>query len=317
MTGCWRFFVFLLIVTPWATAASADPCIDLAQKTPAPIEKIADGVFVRVGVHELMTAHNLGGISNASFVVGETSVAVIDTGGSYCDGLRLKAAIREKTDLPIKYVINTHVHPDHFFGNAAFHADGVEIIGHTKLTRAIAERGQFYLTRFSELMGADAIAGTKLIAPTKSVEDTLSLDLGGRTLTLTAHSTAHTDNDLTAFDSKTRTLWTGDLVFQGHLPVIDGKLLGWRKVLKKLSDVKADRAVPGHGPSSIAWPEGAKPQEEYFDVLARDLRKFIAKGAFMQEAQKSAGVSEKGKWELFDEFNARNAAGAFAELEWE
>lgn len=306
--------VFLAASCPAKADAS---CAATSKDTPVEVHEVADGVFVRHGVHALMTGGNLGGIANVSFVVGDKAVAVIDSGGSYCDGLRLKAAIRARTKLPIKYVINTHVHPDHLFGNAAFKEDQAEFVGHHKLTRAIAERGAFYLKRFSELMGAAAIAGTELIPPTLTVDDEKAIDLGGRTLTLTAQKTAHTDNDLTVFDSKTKTLWTGDLVFQGHLPVIDGKLLGWLSVLDKLSAVKADRAVPGHGPVSVPWPEGAQPEKRYLEALASDIRKSIEEGELMSQAQDKAGLSEKGEWKLFDEFNARNAAQAFAELEWE
>lgn len=300
-----------------AHEAATSSCVETAKAQPSSLEKIAPGVFVRVGEHALMTAENLGAISNAGFVIGEKFVAVIDTGGSYCDGLRLKAALREKTDLPIKYVINTHVHPDHIFGNAAFAGEGVEIVGHEKLPRSLAERGKFYLSNFERLMGKEALNGTVIVPPTITVKDRLQLDLGGRKLTLQAHATAHTDNDLTVFDETTGTLFTGDLVFQGHLPVIDGKLLGWQKSLEHLSNTPAKRAVPGHGPASIGWPEGAQPQIRYLQVLTKDLRAFIGDGLFMQEAQSKAAQSESKKWELFDEFNARNVAAGFAELEWE
>lgn len=304
------------IATPAHSGNTAGVCNPDAV-TPAKVQEIADKVFVRQGVHALMTAANRGGIANIGFVIGADAVAVIDTGGSACDGAALRAAIRARTDLPIRYVINTHVHPDHVFGNAAFLPDRPEVIGHARLPRALAARGAHYLGANRESMGAEALAGTKIVPPGRTVADRLELDLGARRLVIRAHATAHTDNDLTVFDLKTGTLWTGDLVFQGHIPVLDGSLRGWLEVMAELKALAVERAVPGHGPATAPWPAAMQAQEKYLRKLADDLRAHIGKGEDMMSAAERAGRSEKENWQLFDAFNTRNATAGFAELEWE
>jgi quinoprotein relay system zinc metallohydrolase 2 len=280
------------------------------------LQEVADSVFSLFGVHALMSGENAGAICNIAVIVGGESVAVVDSGGSLIEARELIDAIKGITDKPVKYLINTHMHPDHVFGNAAFRDLGATIIGHSKLPLALTGRADQYLARFRQQMGEDAMRGVEIVVPGLLVEDRHEVDLGGRKLELKAWQPAHTDNDLTVFDAQTQTLCAGDLVFVEHVPTLDGSLLGWLKQTDELAAMKANRVIPGHGPVSD-WPKALESQSRYFSVLAEDLRKAIAAGTPLSEAAETAGQSERGNWTLFDEYHGRNATTAFAELEWE
>jgi quinoprotein relay system zinc metallohydrolase 2 len=283
---------------------------------PLPVTEIAPGVFEVAGQTALMTLDNDGAIANLGFVIGETAVAVIDTGGSVREGRELLAAIRARTDKPIRYVINTHGHPDHVFGNAAFVHDGTVFVGHKNLPRALASHGPFYIDNFRRIMGDELINEVRIVPPTLLVDDTMTLDLGGRTLSLRAWPTAHSDNDLTVFDGQSKTLFAGDLVFLDHIPVLDGSLRGWLADLGELATLPAQRVVPGHGPVG-EWPAALSDERRYLDTLASEIRALIARGAPIKVATETAAASERPRWQLFEDYNARNATAAFSEIEWE
>ncbi|MBS7535683.1 quinoprotein relay system zinc metallohydrolase 2 [Ancylobacter sonchi] len=278
--------------------------------------EIAPGVFVHRAPYELLAPDNDGAIANVGLVVGTEAAAVIDTGNSHIAGQRLREAVRRVTDRPLRYVINTHMHPDHVLGNSALQGEGVRFVGHRKLPRALSVRADTYLDQVKRLLGP-AGEGTTIVLPDLLVEDRLVLDLGGRVLELEAHPTAHTDNDLTIRDSASDSWFLGDLLFVGHVPTLDGSLKGWLGVLDALTARKAARAVPGHGPASTDWPGAATAERRYLETLAADVRRFIADGVPMGEAAERAGLSERDSWALFDEFNARNAIAAYHEFEWE
>jgi quinoprotein relay system zinc metallohydrolase 2 len=294
----------------------AGTCGPGARAQTLPLEAVADGVFVYHGQTALMTSENKGAIANVGFIVGAEAVAVVDTGGSLIEGQSLLRALRERTDKPIRWVINTHAHPDHIFGNGAFVGDGVVFVGHRRLAQAMALRGAHYIAASRKTMGA-ALDGVTLVAPALAVDTTLALDLGGRTVVLEAWPTAHSDCDLTVLDTTTGTLFGGDLVFVDHVPIVDASLLGFLSIMDKLGTLAARRVVPGHGPAVAPWPAALQAEKAYLSHLAADLRRSIREGATVAEAAASAARSERPHWSMFDDYHPGNAIAGFAELEWE
>ncbi|MFG1345057.1 quinoprotein relay system zinc metallohydrolase 2 [Xanthobacter autotrophicus DSM 431] len=299
-----------------AGVAAAGDAAPQPEAEPLPVVEVAAGVFVHQAPYALALPKNLGFVGNAGFIIGRDAVAVVDTGGSFKAGARLKAAIRARTALPIRYVINTHVHPDHVLGDAAFVGPGVTFVGHRNLPEALAARAESYVSATERLVGANA-AGTRVILPDVTVADAQVIDLGDRPLRLEVWPTAHTATDLTVLDETTGTWFLGDLLFLGHVPAVDGKVAGWIALLDDLKRRPVARVVPGHGPTSAPWPAAAEPTERYLKRLAGDVRGMIRAGATMSEAAGEAGRSEAPNWQLFDDFNARNATTAFHEFEWE
>lgn len=279
------------------------------------MKEVSRGVFMRRGLDVDAAKGNADAIANIGFIVGKESVLVTDSGGSLADGRWLRDQIRKTTDKPVRHVVLTHVHPDHAFGACAFVDDKPEFIGHAKLKAALQARGEFYRQKLAEVLGAENVG--PVVMPTREIgKDGGEIDLGDRTLSFHAHGIAHTDCDLSMMDREAGLLFPADLVFVERAPSLDGSLLGWLKELDVLDGMKARTIVPGHGPLSIA-PDGVAPLRRYLTALRDGARAAIKDGKAIDAAIKTVAAEERTKWQLFDDYNARNVTQAYKELEWE
>jgi len=315
-----NFFIFILFFL-FSSLIIAENKIK-----PLNVKKIADGVYVHYGKHEnIYEGSNIGDIANLGFIIGDESIAVIDTGGSHQVGEALKLAIKKISKKPIKYVINTHVHQDHIFGNTAFISDETIIYGHFNLKKALQERGSQYIRQVSE--AGDKVKGTRIIFPHRIIAETspdqvkklsneITIDLGNRKLLLTSHPTAHTYSDATVFDLKTKTFFVGDLVSDERAPTMDGLVKNWIKVLNEIEKVDFKIMVPGHG--KIQKDNTAlKKTRTYLQVLYDDVIDALKKDMPAEKVIKIAAQTEKGKWILFDRVNPGNVVRTFMRYEWE
>lgn len=281
------------------------------------VTEVAPGVFVHVGRIEEPNQNNRGDVSNMGFIIGEQSVAVVDAGAARWIGEALWRSIRAQTDKPVSHVVVTHMHPDHALGAAVFAEAGAAIVGHAGLPRALSDRQANYLESLAISIGPENLLGTRAPAVDIEVSQVMDIDLGARALRIEAWPTAHTGTDVTVLDHTTGTLFAGDLVFDRHLPALDGRLLGWRAVVAELQAMALERVVPGHGAAALPWPDGSEPLARYLSVLEADTRAAVEAGTRLGTAVEEIAESERGSWALFDAYNPRNATVSYTELEWE
>jgi len=280
------------------------------------LTKVAEGVYVHHGQHLDIDDGYQGDICNIGVVIGREAIAVIDTGGSKHTGEQLLQAIKAISPLPIRYVINTHVHPDHTYGNAAFQNGTTHFVGHEKLANTMLLRKEQYEKLNARLLG-EAGKASNTVAPDTPVHNQLTLDLGDRQLQLQAQRVAHTHTDLTVLDTKTNTLFTGDLLFAQRTPVVEGDLKGLIAALEQINQSHYALIVPGHGLESNDQPTMIGNELRYLNLLLADIRTSIKKGISMEQTMDTAAASERVKWQLFDIANRRNVNVVYPQLEWE
>lgn len=313
--ACWLACAVAVLLA--AATARAQPG---APAPPAPLSmaEVAPGVWVHTGAVDDWAPRNGGDVANLGFIVGSRCVAVIDTGGTPAVGQALRRAVAAATPLPVCWVINTHVHPDHLLGNVAFRGaeGGPQFVGHARLAASLAAREPYYRQALQREFGT-ALPATDIVLPGVPVQGRMELDLGGRVLQLDAWPTAHTDADLTVYDRRTRTLFLGDLLFVQHLPVIDGSLTGWLQAMQQLQGWEVALAVPGHGAVQSAWPAALQPQQQYLQAVRDGIRAAIKSGVPLSQAVGQVAPQAAAPWRLADSFHRRNLTAAYAELEWE
>jgi cyclase len=189
-------------------------------------------------------------VDNSGFVVGERGVLVIDAHINAAMARKIQAAVREVTDKPILYLVNTNAHGDHTFGNYAFPAE-TTVVAHRKTAEAMRNFEQEKAALLAAVEGDRSVfADVRLRLPDVTFEDSLTIDLGGRVVELHHFGHGNTPGDTVVYVPKAKAAWTGNLVFGvGTVPwAIEGNTPAYlRTVAAFATDLDVETIVPGHG----------------------------------------------------------------------
>ena len=235
--------------------------------------KITTDTYMVKGKKEYFSRENGGDISNSIFIITKEGVIVIDTGSSYLYGKQLLKEIRKITQKEIKYVINTHHHPDHFLGNLAFKGANIQALAYTK--KYIEDNGDEYIVNLINIT-LHAMKETEVLAPNSVIKGPY-LSLGKHKLKVLKLK-GHTKNDLVLYDEYTKTLFTSDLVFYNRTAATPHANISlWLKTLEKLKKIPFSILVPGHG-EITRGKEAINQMIDYLNYLDETLKKAASKG---------------------------------------
>ncbi|OGQ68563.1 MAG: hypothetical protein A3F88_08470 [Deltaproteobacteria bacterium RIFCSPLOWO2_12_FULL_42_16] len=265
--------------------------------------KLSEGIYGFIGKK---------GAANSGFVVTNEGVVVIDTQGPKDLALHLKKKIQEITDKPIVYVINTHYHGDHTFGNQYFN-EAKEIISHENTKKNLTEKDTQHREQFKKSFGENSLEGFELTLPTKTFKNTLSLRIGGKTIELAYLGKGHTDGDIIVYFPIERIMFGGDLLYKERLPWLgDAYISDWIETLKNLKNFDAGIYVPGHGGAGNI--DMLFNLQQYLIDLQREVKKYIAKGKTIDEIKKEIKLPKYKNWLKYKEWLPLNADRVCKEL---
>ncbi|MFQ5441562.1 MAG: MBL fold metallo-hydrolase [Thermodesulfobacteriota bacterium] len=272
----------------------------------AALKKIAGGLYAFIGP---------AGAANSGFVVTENGVVVIDSQGPRPLALKLKEKIKEVSGLPVIYVINTHYHGDHTFGNQYFNA-ARSIIAHRETRRALIEKEKEQKAVFKRFFGPESLDGFTLTPPDITFSEKMTLKIGGKTLLLIHTGPAHTGGDIYVYMPGERVVFTGDILYRKRLPwLADGNFEGALKALDELLALGAEVYIPGHG--EVASREDVVEFRGYLTALEGAVKKMMADGAALAEVKERIKLPAYGSYMKYREWLPLNAEKVYNELKKE
>lgn len=241
----------------------------------AELVEVADGVYARL--HE--------GLTNAGIIVGDEGVMIIDSLRVPSFARELIEDVRKITPKPIKYVIDTHSHWDHSWGNEEF--PEATIVGHQNCRSEMldVDAQKLWMNKIiaSNESWSEEAKTVIITPPTMTFDSKLSMYFGDRLIELRYFGRAHTSGDIFIFLPQDKLVFTGDVAQDSGVPfMMDGYMEDWVETSRLLSELPADRFVSGHGP--VGEHEALVEAKDFITDLVIGIKECISNGQSEQES---------------------------------
>lgn len=281
-----------------------------------PIQLSASAYFVR-GETGLPSQANRGFTSNAGFVITPDGVVVFDTLGTPALGEELLAAIRALTRTPIRRVVVSHYHADHFYGLASFKAEGARVYAHPAVKPYLAsDAPRRRLEERSRTLAPWVPADMPVVAPDRWVTRELSFKLGGLTFRILPVGPAHTPEDLALMVEEEGVLFAGDLMFAGRVPFVgEADSKAWIAAIDRIVALNPRVLVGGHGDASRNAAADLRLTRDYLAYLRKTMGDAASELVDFDEAYAKTDWSRFSHLPAFEAANRRNAYNTYIRIQ--
>ena len=275
-------------------------------------KKVTENIYCFFGALENISKENGANMVNSCYVKTKKGFVVIDSGPTFSYAQQAYRQMQKIAPLPVKYVINTHDHDDHWLGNSFYKSKGALLIGSRTYAQNVVVGMQ---TRVERILGKKIYGKTKIVKLDKVVDQNLTLTLGDDVFEIQQPlALAHTQGDLLVYVPNKKALFVGDLVFNGRLTSLrDGSIVGSLKALDIIDAYHAKHIITGHGYQS---DENTTHEfRVYLTKIKNQVLEAIEEDVGMEEITKKVQMPEFQKLKLYDALHKRTVLDAYKELE--
>ncbi|MFC1795641.1 MBL fold metallo-hydrolase [Pseudomonadota bacterium] len=284
-----RILIYLIFVTTgWAHHSPAS-----AELPPIEFVQIEEGLFA------------VKDFSNAVFLITDDGVLVVDTLIHPERAELMLAEIRRLTDQPIRWVVNTHAHADHYSGNSVFLAEGATVVAHRHTAQQIRDLFQFEVGRRTSRLaqvGLDTDDVEKVI-PTVTYDTAMTIELGDQKIRLMHLGPGQNYGDSLVFFEQAKVLFVGSVFQTGNAwpnPMMTPSFDGWLDVLNQIKCMDADRYVSGHSRTNVLGNrDDLNASIELITTLHEQVAAAISQGLTENETVNAVQLEKYTQWRSF------------------
>ena len=286
---------------------------------PMKAERVAPHSWYVHGQTGLVSSANEGFNANAGFVVTSEGVVVFDALGTPALGKRFADLIAATSPQPVKRVIVSHYHADHFYGLQALRRPGVEVWAHAHVRDYLAtEAPVARLAERRQSLAPWVNEKTRVVAPDRYVGTDAVSRLGGLTFRVLHAGPAHTPEDLMLLVEEDGVLFVGDLMFSGRIPFVgDAEVSSWIRAIDRVLALKPRVVVGGHGPASMHAVADLALTRDYLAYLRTQIAAAFDEGLDFEAAYRRIDWSRYAALPAFEAANRRNAYQTYLNVEQE